>query len=315
MVVEKLKKGVHKIVSMRQKVLSHPTQSEQLQIHQLRKDFRLLPDADESVRSEAGSVWNKNLNRLKKYVLEMDPRAFLRWDVVRETMFVGNADYINYELAYLKKNKEWLDRWEAAINETEHGCPAPFYNYKKSSGNLIHHAYHLARFEEETGIRINKLKNIFEFGGGYGSMCRLVHRLGFKGKYVIFDLPHFSTLQRYYLSGLGLQLNADDQICGSAGISCVDNADDLTKLRVGGDDSLFIATWSFSESPIAVRQKVIKEVGFCQAHLIGYQDVFGEVDNVDYFSGHASFGSFQNMMHEKIEHLPGSRYLFGWGDN
>ena len=63
---------------------------------------------------------------------------------------------------------------------------------------------HLALFEETTGSKIDTLELIFEFGGGYGSMCRLAHNLGFNQAYIIFDLQPFSALQNYYLSSLDL---------------------------------------------------------------------------------------------------------------
>jgi hypothetical protein len=49
---------------------------------------------------------------------------------------------------------------------------------------------------------------IVEFGGGFGSMCRLIGALGFRGRYVIFDLPPVLALQRYYLGLHGIE--ADD---------------------------------------------------------------------------------------------------------
>ena len=45
---------------------------------------------------------------------------------------------------------------------------------------------------------------IVEFGGGYGSMCRLLHKLGFSGQYFIYDLPEFVALQRYFLKSIGM---------------------------------------------------------------------------------------------------------------
>lgn len=291
--------------------LREPNDNEFKQLTQLRNIFLTLPDADETVSSEAERAWNRNLNCLKYKVINTDAREFLRWDVVRGTMFVGNAKYINDELAYLKANKEWISRWRIAIRESEQGCPPPYYGRMESSSNLIHHAYHLARFEEETGLKINELKNIFEFGGGYGSMCRLVHQLGFKGKYVIFDLPHFSHLQKFYLKSLGLNVKEKEGFDDVSGIYCLDELEDIERVRVGGCDSLFIATWSFSETPISIRERLLAQIELSQSCLIAYQDVFGEVDNVSYFSITPEFKTFPNLLNEKIAHLPGSRYLFG----
>ncbi len=313
MLIPKFKAAAWRIfILLYSRGLKQPSALEQAQIEQLRHVFLALPDADETVSSEAEKVWHQNLNRLKTKILHEDPRRFLSWDVVRETMFVGNASYVKVELNYLKNHREWQGRWQKAIQEEEQGCPPPYYSYLKSSGNLIHHAYHLARFEDETGLRIDKFHTIFEFGGGYGSMCRLVHKLGFRGKYVIFDLPHFSHLQRYYLKSLGLDVKSKGQAGEANGIYCVDTISDLERAQVGGEGSLFIATWSFSETPIHVRSRVIPQIRLCQSQLIAYQDVFGEVDNVDYFARQPEFNVFPQSMNEKIQHLSGSRYLFGW---
>src|SRR3712207_7978939 len=40
--------------------------------------------------------------------------------------------------------------------------------WPESSGNLLHHAYHVCRFEEATGLRAEQLELVVEFGGGYG---------------------------------------------------------------------------------------------------------------------------------------------------
>lgn len=294
------------------KLPKKPTDVEQKRINQLRSAFLTLPEADETVSSDAERIWSENLNRLRERVINSDPRLFLRWDVVRETMFVGNADYIGVELAYLKSNVRWQSCWKSAIQESEVGFPEPYFKYIKSSGNLIHHAYHLARFEVQTGKKIGDFKNIFEFGGGYGSMCRLVHKLGFKGKYVIYDLPHFSRLQKYYLSSLGLNVLEKSGFSAGEGICCVDDKEQLTDEIVRGDSSLFIATWSLSESPVYVRAQLLPEIGLCQAQLVAYQAIFGEVDNIDYFKTIREFNSLPNLLNQKIEHLPGSYYLFGW---
>ena len=72
--------------------------------------------------------------------------------------------------------------------------------HKDSSNNLLHHAYNLLQLDLHTPL--HKLPTILEFGGGYGSTARLAFRLGFQGTYLIFDLPEFSALQRFYLSTL-----------------------------------------------------------------------------------------------------------------
>src|SRR5262249_29537133 len=146
----------------------------------------------------------------------------LRWDVIQDTMFVGAASYVAKELTFLKKHPDWASRWRRAIQESPIGHPLRYPFFPASSGNLIHHAFHLAQFEEKTQIQVNNIGFVLEFGGGYGSMCRLLHNLGFHGKYVILDLPFFSLLQSFYLKSLGLPVHSiEDFKTANEGIVCV----------------------------------------------------------------------------------------------
>ena len=86
---------------------------------------------------------------------------------------------------------------------------------------MIHHAYHLAQFEEKTRTQVHEIDFVLEFGGGYGSMCRLFYNLGFRGRYVIFDLPSFSALQIYYLKTLDLPVQPINELKSRTGIVCV----------------------------------------------------------------------------------------------
>ena len=97
------------------------------------------------------------------------------------------------------------------------------------------------------------------------------------------------------------------------GIYFLDNLKDFESLDVGGQGSLFIATWSLSETPIYIREPFINKISTFHSQLIAYQDRFGEVDNVNYFKSRPEFNSYLNVYNERINHLPSNRYLFGWG--
>jgi hypothetical protein len=47
---------------------------------------------------------------------------------------------------------------------------------------------------------------IVEFGGGYGSMCRLIYQAGYMGSYIIYDFAHLNLIQDYYLKSTCLKL-------------------------------------------------------------------------------------------------------------
>jgi hypothetical protein len=186
------------------RLFSSPSAQEKGYINELRTTFRKIPAFESKNELLPDMAWLRNINVLQKNVLNRDPRRFLRWNVISGTMFTGNASYIAIELKYLKDCSDWNMRWAKAIEESAVCDPELYPSYPPSSGNLIHHAYHGAQFEERTGIRVDNLNYIFDFGGGYESMCRLFFNLGFKGIYVIFDLPPFSVPQRYFLMNLGL---------------------------------------------------------------------------------------------------------------
>lgn len=263
--------------------------------------------------TESEAFWQKSMNRLRWLVIQGDPREFLRWDVVQQTMFVGSAAYISTELKYLKRHLKWEGRWKPAIQESPVGHPPPYFRYSKSSGNLIHHTYHVSRFEDHSQSKIENMSHIFEFGGGYGSMCRLINQLGFKGRYIIFDLPPFSNLQTFYLRCLDIPVHKiEDYDTVENGVFCISTTEDLTFFeKQEMKNSLFIATWSLSESPLHVRKMIEPLSDKYDAFLIAYQEDFGEVNNIEYFTrwikekNNVSWGKF------RISHAPRSWYLFG----
>ncbi len=223
--------------------------SEGVFLADLQAVFRAFPTLDTSSGLLSELAWIHNTNRLKELVLNQNPREFLRWDVVSSTMLIAYTNYLFRELMYLKSCSDWNTRWRSAIKELSVGHPIPYIFYPASSGNLIYHAYHLAQFEEKTRTQVHEIDFVLEFGGGYGSMCRLFYNLGFRGRYVIFDLPSFSALQIYYLKTLDLPVQPINELKSRTGIVCVSDNTVLKSIlaNIKCENKLFIATWSISE--------------------------------------------------------------------
>jgi putative sugar O-methyltransferase len=240
-------------------------------------------------------TWKNHVARLRYHLDHSDLTKFTQWDVIRETMFVNQQTYVFTELNELMRSPEWSTRWQPAIVESPIGSPEPYEFYVQSSGNLIHHAYSLYRFEKATGIRIEQLESVLEVGGGYGSFCRLVKSLGFKGAYTIFDLPEFCYLQSRYLGGLEIHMGGH--------VRFVTNRD-----HIPYSTDLYIGLWSISELPVNERNQVMG----CNAdaYMLAYQDKFEDIDNLAYFEEVSRV--FEYDWHpESINHMPGNRYLFG----
>jgi len=298
------------------KPLLPPIRQELNLIEELKSRFRgmhIMGDNDIPFSEEE---WARNANRLRELVLNSNPREFLRWDVVLKTMFVTHASYLQKELNYLKSLPEWKTRWRRAIRESQQGHPIPYPFHPTSSGNLIHQAYHLAQFEEKTGVRIDEVKFVFEFGGGYGCMCRLFYNMGFNGTYIIFDLPYLSALQEYYLKSIGIHVR-DGKLfkIGNVGVICVSDLEQLRGIVLDGlknCNSIFVATWSISEVPIFLRNSILPLVSQFTAFLVAYQHKFGKVDNLRFFKEwKAGFDERVAWNDWQIKHLPGNNYLVG----
>ncbi len=290
---------------------------EALFISQLRKRVKKAPLNKQT--KFAHSQWSKNIATLKSQILKNNPKKFLQWSVIRNTMFIGNAIFTLKEFDYLKKH-HW-EKWKEAIKEKRYIPTEPYLFYPKSSGNLIHQSYHLAQFELISGKKIKDFDFIFEYGGGYGSMCQLVHNLGFKGKYIIFDFPVFSAIQAFFLKMNGLIVN-ENQIDVKNGesssvsqIFCLDNLKLVKKAFPKKGKGLFIATWSLSESPLEIRRQIYQITKNMDFHLIAYQVRFNEIDNQKYFKTYQSKFNKSKWKEWEIPQLKNHSYLFGFSNS
>jgi len=285
------------------------TNKEEELIDELRNTFAGFSGSSKSEQGE--SRWLENIHRLNELVDSEDPRYFLQWDVIKRTMEVGNADFIETELDYLKQLNNW-DRWKKAIQENSSGNPTYSNIYPESSGNLIHHAYHVAQYEYLTSKNVNDLDCIFEFGGGYGGMYRLIHNLGFKGKYIIFDFPEFSALQQYFIKSIGLEVHTIDSFKqAKSGVICVSDIHILKNFLlnyVTADTSMFLATWSLSECPVEFRNEILPMVNNWRSFLIAYQGQFEGIDNINFFKDWSENQLGINWNNKKIEHIPNDFY-------
>lgn len=144
---------------------------------------------------------------------------------------------------------------------------------------------------------LEKMDTIVELGAGIGDMADIVHKLGFKGKYIIYDFPEVGRLQKWYHTQLGHE-----------NIVHTDNLDDLI------DADLLIATWSFTEMPFDLRAKILERVGGTKNWLIAYSNLIFGMDNEKYIKEEfiPRFGEDYNVEITDIPFMPwdgGTHYL------
>ena len=201
--------------------------------------------------------WHRHCRNLAIELINNDPDNFMDFQAVKETMFVGNAEYTFNEFKELKDNIDVQELTDCDIFSTNFQHPL-----WPTTGNTIHHRYHLYMFEKIAKKSPFKFNSILELGGGYGNMARLCYRCGFNGQYNIVDLPEFALLQKYYLDYHGVKANWEPNL--------------------EQEFDLFIATWSLSEIPL--EDRIPYENLNCKYFLMAFGPEYAGIDNCKYFS-------------------------------
>jgi len=262
--------------------------------------LRRLPDSDLDGLSDEAAYWYGYQNQIRKELLNCNLEGFLQGTRIEGTMAPRNAPRFDHEFTVLREQPDWFSRWRPATREVPVGNPVPHIYDKGTSPNVIHQAYQLLQFELTTERQIEDLQFIFEFGGGYGCLCRIAHELGFQGRYIIYDLPVLSLLQRYYL--------------GTVGLGAVELVSELPLLEVLLEqiprESLFIAIWSLCEVDMPLRMEIERLVAGFRMFLLAYHRSMLDIDNIAYFDGFA-----RRYDHDwtkwRVEHLRAHYYLIG----
>ena len=274
-------------------------------IDELRAGCRALPVEPTAGRTPNEADWATAMNRLRHLAVHADPRAFLRWDVIIERMAVRRSPITPIELASLQARPDWESRWRKAIRESDAGRPYRYPAWPESSEPLIQTAYALSQLEALAGRPVNEWDAVIEFGGGFGSLCRLVHQLGFRGRYVIFDLPPFTLLQRYFLRSAGIVRDGEERITLTSELSELERHVAALPPEAW---SMFVACWSLSETPLALRERIRPLVERIGRYAVAYQERYGEVDNVEYFTTQWLGGERRT---QRIKHRDSDHFVVG----
>jgi hypothetical protein len=286
-----------------------PTLKQRQLAENLKQKVLSLGDLGNGIQME--QTWLEFRKKVRENIIYKDPRNFLNWPVIRSSMF---HEPDRAELKFLKLSPNWL-KIKIALKEAPAGNPRPFPGMLSSSGNCIHNAYVLEKFLSFFNLDIGKARRIVEFGGGYGSLCRLIYNLGFTGQYVIYDIPEFSLLQEYFLKSWNenISLSLEPIAKNRQGIALLSDLKVMQKQLENFNTApdIFIATWSLSESPVDLRERILGLVGGSGYIFIAFKDTFSNVNNLDYFKRFAESNSNYDWRQEEIKHLPGNFLLAG----
>ena len=206
-------------------------------------------------------------------------KNFLRENFIQKMFFVHNRLFIYSELKSLQKNKKWVF-YKKILIEDIIGNPVRYFLFPISSGNKINHVFHLSLLIDEFNINLKKIKNVFEFGGGYGCMARIFSKINKKIKYTCFDTFYVNILQFYYLANnnLNVGFKKKNNFFLSSNYKQIKNYDKKNS------NYLFIANWSLSETPLQFRKNFEKIIKNSEYILIGFQENFENINNLNYFN-------------------------------
>lgn len=239
--------------------------------------------------------------------------GFLRLPPVMKTVHPRIRSRSREYLRYLLASRRFSAELQRALTESPVGRPLVNPYYPLSSPLLMQHGYHLVRLLEATDLDLSSLRLVVDFGAGYGSFFRLLRNLGYRERYLIWDLPVMCALQRFYLrnvfpTGPGGQPpgNLEWLISGDAAAPAA-----VARHCAEHQPALFLATWSLSETPLAVRERIAPALAGFTHILCAYQRRFGEHDNVQYFQSlEKSLTGFE-WQHAECPIYRGNFYLIG----
>lgn len=218
-------------------------------------------------------VWQDNVRQISEDSKLVS--SFRCMDLVRSIPLYETHEYNGYlnfaKKIYQEQTDTWMPNWKLAMTNDPRGynrCPTFFtkdsvrvYDINSSTTNIKcnHHYY---TYNLNTKKDILDFDRIVELGGGCGDMAKFIRNMGFRGEYIIIDLPEILKIQDYNLHGYDVELT--------------------TSTIPYKDNTLFISTWALSECPMDWRHKVISELN-PQNYLITYQQNFEGISNEEYF--------------------------------
>lgn len=202
--------------------------------------------------------WAERNAELARDLLPVPPHDFLRHPAIRFQMFVDER-VLPDELPFVRSR---LDD-EMLLAEDSVGGPPTLPvagSTVRTSPNTVHQLYHLLRYEQVTGRRLRDVGTTVEWGGGFGSLMRLIVRMhSGASTCVMFDTPIFTALQWLYLSAV---LGEEHVVLHDAGpVRPISGCVNIVPIGLVADTEvkadLFISNWALNESMPAAQRDVV----------------------------------------------------------
>jgi putative sugar O-methyltransferase len=259
--------------------------------------------------------WKKNTEVIEHYFLNQSLNSFLQHPLIKSTMFAHLPRQATEMQKKLIIDFFGLPKAQLLLRESMVGSPILNDQSLLTSGNSIHHLYHLTKFAREMNVIPSSISSVIEFGGGYGNLAKLARRINPSITYTIIDVPIFIYLQYVYLAclfGQDLVTIVDSSMTISEGKFNLVPLDKilLEKFTVQKPTAdLFVSTWALSESNVYTQSWITEQDYFGAKNLLlAYQkanDSFTFAENVVKLNA-----NYQVKYNAVTEYIPDNYYLF-----
>lgn len=248
-----------------------------------------------------GSYWTTMREVFAHDFQTLPKERFKVWASTLNVPFICRTRYMRYMAAasdLIVNDPKFFH----ALQEPMVGCtPRDYVNFLQvfddyhTSYNRIIHAGHL-KFCGYTSEQLANMDTIVELGAGIGDMADIIHKLGFKGKYIIYDFPEIGAVQKWYHNKLGHK-----NIVHTSSVEDLEDAD------------LCIGTFSLTEMPVDLRNDIVGKIKNTKNWLISFsRSIFG-IDNVEWIDKDlVPLFTNHDVEFQDIESMPwhgGARYL------
>ena len=188
--------------------------------------------------------WIEVSDRIDRFVRVQGIENFLKCRDIRGNMVQVLDKIYEKDMEYLKQylSDELIERFIKGYLPDERYNP-------------IHHLYILMNYINKK--KFENIESIVEWGGGYGSLARIIQKFKPQVKYTIIDLPIMSKIQSWYLKN-------------ETNIKFID-IDRLQKSHRMPKCDLFISTWALTECTKEAWEFVMRKQFFgARKFLFGY---------------------------------------------
>jgi hypothetical protein len=206
-------------------------------------------------------IWNKVLLRIEAEI-QAGNTDLLKIPIIANAIFsISNGGWERLALKYLERrhSEQYL---ASLLPEDAPLQPIVFCEKYSCSETTLIHLAQLETYSETMGVPLEEIRCVVEFGGGYGSMTRLLRKLNPGATIIVVDLPIMLVLQHYFLTNI---FGADQvKLCLSDAATLTSGAINLVPIFYprtldaisGLKADLFIACFSLSETTDSCQQLV-----------------------------------------------------------